>query len=207
MINNMLAFFFMFYFIVCTYADPAEKLAKCRLQMSKADLSHEKDSKYIAESNWIDTVSNILVPICNNVHTFQENHKLHLHIFKAKHHIFDELLLTCGFLEKYLVNDTIDKKEYKPVLDNLLPTCTALYNYDQNIVANTHESQFTLDYFYSSTCKFLREYQNVDEKDYKESKFTVDDFFPLCNFVQNYNKNEDVHQLPDPFCIEFSNEY
>ncbi|XP_016662097.1 uncharacterized protein LOC100575094 isoform X4 [Acyrthosiphon pisum] len=184
MINNMLAFFFMFYFIVCTYADPAEKLAKCRLQMSKADLSHEKDSKYIAESNWIDTVSNILVPICNNVHTFQENHKLHLHIFKAKHHIFDELLLTCGFLEKYLVNDTIDKKEYKPVLDNLLPTCTALYNYDQNIVANTHESQFTLDYFYSSTCKFLREYQNVDEKDYK-----------------------DVHQLPDPFCIEFSNEY
>ncbi|XP_060875878.1 uncharacterized protein LOC132949113 [Metopolophium dirhodum] len=190
MVNNMLAFFFMFYFIACTFAGSDEKLAKCRSQMSKADLSHKIDSKYTAQSDWIDTVSNILVPICNNVRTFQEKHKLHIH-FSTKY-IFDDLLSTCGFLNKYLDNDTIDKKEYKPVLDNLLPTCTALYNYDEKIVKNTNEFIFTLDYFFSSTCQFLLRFQNTDKKDYKGSKFTVDDFYDP--------------QSPDPFCIEYSKE-
>ncbi|XP_029342250.1 uncharacterized protein LOC103310246 [Acyrthosiphon pisum] len=68
MVNNMLAFYFMFYFIACTFADPAEKLAKyrseelakCRFQMLKADLLHEKDSKYYAQDGWNITINSIL---------------------------------------------------------------------------------------------------------------------------------------------------
>eukprot|EP00102_Acyrthosiphon_pisum_P026233 XP_016663443.1 PREDICTED: uncharacterized protein LOC103310511 [Acyrthosiphon pisum] len=129
-------------------------------------------------------------------------------LFKSRPMIVDinKIISTCGFLSNYLENKKTDNKEYKPILDNLLPTCSVLFNFNENIVTNKKPAnyKFTLDIVFP-TCKFLLGYQNTDQKDYEGSKYTVEDFFPLCTYVVNFKENEDDPLNPDFFCIAHSN--
>ncbi|XP_060862523.1 uncharacterized protein LOC132939398 isoform X3 [Metopolophium dirhodum] len=184
MVNKMLAFCFMFYFISSTLARSELKLAKCREQMMNATLLAKRMVNevltvfsrakpiydYWVVPSWQNTVTAFVVPLCTYIHSHEENNKEDQ---KGTKYDLNDIFSTCQIQNKY----KSDRRE-----------------------APTY-------------CTFLLGYRNNTQTMYPGNVFNVDNFDPLCTYAfkyhgQNPYDHHDDHppQEPESFCIEYSEE-
>ncbi|XP_060861737.1 uncharacterized protein LOC132938739 [Metopolophium dirhodum] len=215
MVNKMLAFCFMFYFISSTLARSELKLAKCREQMMNAGLLTKRvvNKKptvfsrakpiydYWVVPSWQNTVTAFVVPLCTYIHSHEENNKEDQ---KGTKYDLNDLFSTCQIQNKYKSNR---REGSQSVINDILPTCSVLINY-----RSIHGSNFTLAEF-SPTCTFLLDYRYNTQRMYTGNVFNVDNFDSICTYAYKYHgqnpyDHHDDHppQEPESFCIEYSEE-
>ncbi|XP_060861858.1 uncharacterized protein LOC132938884 [Metopolophium dirhodum] len=71
--------------------------------------------EYSTIPTWQNTVGNILIPLCNYIHSHEENKK---EDNKGPKYILNDLLSTCETLNKYQENNMTDNKDYQHIIDH-----------------------------------------------------------------------------------------
>ncbi|XP_060862522.1 uncharacterized protein LOC132939398 isoform X2 [Metopolophium dirhodum] len=147
MVNKMLAFCFMFYFISSTLARSELKLAKCREQMMNATLLAKRMVNevltvfsrakpiydYWVVPSWQNTVTAFVVPLCTYIHSHEENNKEDQ---KGTKYDLNDIFSTCQIQNKY----KSDRRE--------APTyCTFLLGYRNNTQTMYPGNVFNVDNF------------------------------------------------------------
>ncbi|KAL4123308.1 hypothetical protein QTP88_015506 [Uroleucon formosanum] len=178
-INNKLAFFFIFYFIASTlaYQDTdmsKRKLKHCQLMMCRINLMELYGNEYQNKSNWKHTLETVARPICNHVELYKQNKTKDNE--RNPKNILDNLFLTCNFLHVYRTT----KELHKLFMDNFLPVCFTLKDYHpESVTRNSNYTELEKNFLnIEAKCKFIQTFK-------KKSGYLIDDFYPICNFVNN----------------------